>query len=347
MKALVKYADGPGNMEIRDIPEPWPGPGEVRMKIAEAGICGSDLHIFHSDIAIPLKPPVVIGHEFSGTIDAVGEGVTALAIGDRVVSETAYSYCRVCELCRSGWYNLCPERKTLGYWHNGVFTDYAVMPQGNIHRIPDNVSFTSAAMTEALACVTHAVDDLCAISPLDVVLVTGPGAIGLMAAQVAKAYGAVVVMSGAGVDEDRLALARSLGIDYTVNIEKDDLARTLSELTGGAGPGVVLECSGSPGAINSAIRLVKKRGWFVQIGLPGRPIQFDIEAVNFREIRFSGSLGSRRQSWIMALGLQESGKVQLEPLVTHRYRIDEWQTAFDVFEKKLGCKVFLMPDSSK
>ena len=206
--------------------------------------------------------------------------------------------------------------------------------------------FTTAAMTEALACVTHAVNDLCTLSPMDVVLVTGPGAIGLMAAQVARSYGATVVLSGAGVDKERLALARTLGIDFTVNIEKDDLGDILGKLTGGAGPDAVLECSGSPGAINSAVRLVKKRGWYVQIGLPGKPIPFDIEAVNYREIRFSGSLGSRRQSWVMALGLQESGKVKLEPLVTHRYRVGDWEAAFDVFEKKLGCKVFLLPESS-
>ncbi|MCL2057932.1 MAG: zinc-binding dehydrogenase [Oscillospiraceae bacterium] len=343
MKALFKYAEGPGNLEVRDVPVPEPGPGQVRIKIAEAGICGSDLHIYHSDIAIPVKPPVIIGHEFSGVVDALGEGVSTCAIGDRVVSETAFSYCGACELCRTGWYNLCPERRTLGYWYDGAFANYTVVPEGRVHAIPDSVSFTSAAMTEPLACVTHAIGDLCKISPQDVVLVTGPGAIGLMAAQTAKAYGATVVLSGAGVDEERLALGRSLGIDHTINIGEEDLGQALDTLTGGAGPDVVLECSGAPAAINTALRLVKKRGWFVQIGLPGKPIQFDLEAINYREIRFSGSLGSRRQSWRMALSLQEAGKVRLEPLVTHKYPVSEWKEAFDVFENKQGCKVFILP----
>ena len=343
MKALVKYDAGPGNMEIRDVPVPIPGPGEVRIKIAEAGICGSDLHIYHSDIAIPIKPPVVVGHEFSGVVDALGEGVTACKPGDRVVSETAYSYCGKCELCRSGWYNLCPERRTLGYWYNGVFADYTVVPEGRVHLIPDAVSFASAAMTEPLACVTHAIGDLCRLTPQDVALVTGPGSIGIMAAQTAKAYGAAVVLSGAGADSERLSLARSLGIDRTVNIEEEDLGSVLDGLTVGAGPDVVLECSGAPGAINSALRLVKKRGWYVQIGLPGKPVQFDLEAVNYREIRFSGSLGSRRQSWLAALALQKTGKVRLEPLVTHRFPVTQWREAFDVFENKRGCKVFLLP----
>jgi L-iditol 2-dehydrogenase len=343
MKALVKYAEGPGNMEIRDVRIPEPGPGEVRIKIAESGICGSDLHIYHSDIAIPIKPPVIIGHEFSGVADAVGEAVTMYSPGDRVVSETAYSYCGACELCRSGWYNLCPERKTLGYWYDGVFAAYTIVPEGRIHPIPESVSITSAAMAEPLACVAHAIGDLCELSPLDIALVTGPGSIGIMAAQIAKAYGAAVVLSGVGADKERLSLARSLGIDHTVNTDEENLAEILGELTGGAGPDAVFECSGAPGAVNSAVRLVKKRGWFVQIGLPGKPVLFDLEAVNYREIRFSGSLGSRRRSWLTALALMETGKVKLEPLVTHKFPLTEWREAFDVFENKRGCKVFLLP----
>ena len=343
MKALVKYLAEPGNMEIRDVPIPAPGPGQVRVKIAEAGICGSDLHIYHSDIAIPVNPPVVVGHEFSGEVDAIGEGTAACAPGDRVVSETAYSYCGACELCRTGWYNLCPERKTLGYWYDGAFTDYVIVPEGRVHIIPDTVSMTSAAMTEPLACVTHAIGDLCMLAPMDIALVTGPGAIGLMAAQTAKAYGATVVLSGAGVDEERLSLARSLGIDRTVNIENEDLGAVLDEMTGGVGPDAAIECSGAPSAINSALRLVKKRGWFIQIGLPGKPVTFDLEAINYREIHFSGSMGSRKQSWTLALGLQQSGKVKLEPLVTHKFPLTEWREAFSMFEKKQGCKIFLLP----
>ena len=343
MKALVKYAAGPGNMEIRDVPIPEPGPGEARIKIVEAGICGSDLHIFHSDIAIPVRPPVVTGHEFSGVVDAVGEGADWLEPGARVVSETAYSYCGACALCRAGRYNLCPERRTLGYWYDGVFADYTVVPASRVHLIPDSVSFTSAAMTEPLACVVHAFECLGGLSPFDVALVTGPGAIGLMAAQVAKAYGATVVLSGADADGERLALARSFGIDRTVNIGAEDLGAVLDGMTGGAGPDAVIECSGSVGAINQALRLVQKGGRFVQIGLPGKPVQFDLEAIAYREIRFTGSLGSLRTSWLAAIELQKSGKIRLEPLVTHKYPITEWREAFEVFENKAGCKVFMLP----
>ena len=114
-------------------------------------------------------------------IAGLGEGVEGFSVGERVVSETAFSYCGTCESCREGWYNLCPERRTLGYWYNGIFTNYTVVPAGRVHRIPDNVSDIAAAMTEPLACVCHAVFDLTVISPTDLVLVSGPGPIGLMA----------------------------------------------------------------------------------------------------------------------------------------------------------------------
>ena len=343
MKALVKYAPGPGNLEIRSVPEPEPGSGQVKIKIVEAGVCGSDLHIYHSDIAIPVNPPVVIGHEFSGIVEAVGEGVTACAVGDRVVSETAYHYCGVCDFCREGWYNLCVERRTLGYWYNGVFTKYTVVPEGRIHKIPDNVSFTAAAMTEPLACVVHAVSDLNRIHAGDVVLVSGPGSIGMMAAQVAKAYGATVVLSGTDADIQRMETAKTLGVDYTVNVQREDLSHLLMDLTNGYGPDAVLECSGAAPAINTALRLIKKRGYFTLIGLPGKKIEFDIEAINYKEMHLSGSLGSRNASWREAIRLLKAGRLNLEPLVTHKLPITEWEKAFELFENKKGGKIFLLP----
>lgn len=343
MKALVKYAPGPGNMEVREIPIPEAGPGQVKIKVQEAGICGSDLHIYHSDIAIPVNPPVVTGHEFSGIVEAVGEGVTGIAPGDRVVSETAYDYCGKCDFCREGWYNLCIERRTLGYWYNGIFTQYTIVPADRVHHIPDGVSFTAAAMTEPLACVTHAIDDLTVIRPCDVVLVSGPGSIGMMAAQVAKAYGATVIVSGTNIDEQRLSLAKELGADYVINIQKDSLEELILRVTGGYGIDVVLECSGAAPAINAALRLIKKRGYFTQIGLTGKKIEFDIEAINYKEMHFSGSMGSRNVNWRRALKLLGSGKINVEPLVTHKLPITNWQEAFDLFEKKEGGKIFLLP----
>ena len=142
MKALVKTARGNGNMEIQDVPEPEQiGPDEVKVEVKTAGICGSDLHIFHDDIAIALNPPVVPGHEFSGIITAVGEDVTGWNVGDRVVPELGFTLCGECYACRHRLVNLCDNRKSVGYWYNGGFTKYSVVKASGLHRLPDIVSF--------------------------------------------------------------------------------------------------------------------------------------------------------------------------------------------------------------
>jgi len=205
------------------------------------------------------------------------------------------------------------------------------------------VDFTSAAMTEPLACVTHAIYDLTRIVPGNVVLVSGPGSVGLMAAQIAKVHGATVVVSGTNVDEPRLEMAKKLGADHTFNVEKGDLIEFLKPLTRGYGSDVVLECSGSQRGTDAGLNAIKKRGWFTQIGLPGKKIEFDIEKVCYKELRFSGSLGSRNASWRKALQLLSEGKVNVKPLVSDKLSILEWERAFEMFEKKKGGKIYLLP----
>jgi len=261
-------------------------------------------------------------------------------LGDRVVSQTAYHYCGKCNYCHEGYYNLCAQRRTLGYWFDGVFASHTLVPAARIFKIPPNVSDISAAMSEPLACVCHAVYDLCRIVPQDVVLVTGPGAIGIMAMQVAKAHGAKVIISGTNADAPRLALAKELGADFAVNIEKENLDKVVMANTMGYGADVVLECAGSVAAINNALNLIKKRGYFTQIGLPSGKISFDISKIAFKELRFTGSLGSRKSSWEQSLKLQQEGKVRLEPLADTILPLSQWQEAFRRFEAKEGCKIF-------
>ncbi len=341
MKALVKYADGPGNMEIRDIPEPEPGPGQVKIEVKEAGVCGSDLHIYNSDIAIPVKTPVVPGHEFSGIVTEIGEGVTRFKPGDRVVSEAVYFYCKDCLYCKTGFYNLCIHKRSLGYWFNGAFEKYTIVEEHSVHKLPDKIDFLTGAMLEPLACCTHAIYDCCHIEAGDVVLVSGPGMIGLTAAQVAKAEGAFVVVTGTDVDEERLKLAQELGIDTAINIQKTDISKYINELTGGYGADVVLECSGTEAGVRMGMELVKKRGYFCQIGLTGKPIMFDIETICYKEIRFSGSMASRSPNWEKALKLVQNGQVRLAPLASHHLKLDDWERAFQMFREKKGLKLML------
>lgn len=344
MKALVKYARGKGNMEIRDIPEPKPGRDQIKIEIKAAGVCGSDIHVYHDDMmGVTLNLPVVLGHEFAGIVTEVGEGVTAWKTGDRVTSETSFSICGKCHYCITGSYNLCNERRGIGYYHNGAFTKYIIMPQERIHALPESIDFVAGALIEPLACVTHAVLELTSIMVSDVVLVVGPGAIGLAAAQIAKTQGATIVVAGTSVDQDRLAKAKELGADYTINVQEENLESFVSELTNGKGVDVVLECSGVAIAADNALKVIKKQGQYTQIGLFGKPITIDFEKICFKEIKVVGSIGSKWTSWKKIIQLIEQGKVQTKPLVSHQFPITEWEKAFKTFDSKEGLKLILMP----
>lgn len=343
MKALFKTAPGPGNMEIREVPIPKPGPGEVMVEVKYAGICGSDLHIYHSDIAIPVRPPVITGHEFSGVIAEVGDGVTGWQVGERVTSETAVIRCDTCSYCRTGFYNVCPERRTLGYWVNGVFTKYTVVPARNLHRLPENVDFLLGAMTEPTACCVHAVNELTNIRGGDTVAVIGPGPIGLVCMQLAAAEGADVVMLGTTKDGPRLEMARQLGAKLTIDTLTEDPVKILGELTRGKGPDVVLECSGSAPGANLGLELVRRHGQYTQVGLFGKKIEIDYERICYKEAKVTGSIGSVWTAWDKALRFMESGRVNLRPLATTILPLTEWQEGFRRFEAKEGFKLFLEP----
>ena len=167
--------------------------------------------------------------------------------------------------------------------------------------------------------------------------------VGLLAAQVAAAEGGLVVLLGTGRDRQRLELARELGVAHTVDVEAEDPVERLGALTRGYGADVVVECAGVPRAIDLAFEVVRKRGRMTQMGLPGRPVEIDFEKVAFKELQVSGGIGQRRPAWRRSLALMERGLVQLEPLISHRLPLAEWERAFDMVEKQEGTKVLLMP----
>ncbi len=345
MKALVKYEMKPHAVELRDIPEPpAPGPGQLRVKVEYAGICGSDIHIYENSIAITTIPPVVIGHEFSGTVDSVGEGVEGWKPGDRIVAEAVYHRCGVGKYCGMGNYNLCVDKRSFGYVYNGCFERYTIVEDYNAHHLPDNIDLVSGAMLEPMACVARGLYDNCHLEAGFVVLVIGPGPIGLMAAQIARAEGCEVIVTGTGADEERLALARELGIHHTVNIEKEDVRALVDELTGGYGVDVVLECSGSQAGINSGLDLVRKCGWYTLIALAGKPVTIDIETINYKELHFSGTMASTYTNWEKCLSLLRMGLVQLRPLATGIYRLEDWKQAFQDMKDKKGLKLLFRPE---
>jgi L-iditol 2-dehydrogenase len=342
MKGVVKYARGDGFVEFREVEDLPPAPNQVKIEVKASGICGSDLHIYHDDINNPIRPPVVIGHEFSGIVVEKGSGVGEdIQMGDRVTGEPSASICGKCRYCLSGYYNLCSERKILGYWFNGSFARYC--NAAFVHRLPDNVSFEAGALTELLACCVHGVIEQTGISAGDFVAITGPGPVGLFSALLAMAEGGIVMVCGTSVDKNRLKLAEDLGVHYTLNVESADAGKRVQELTEGYGADVVLECSGVPAAARMALELVRKRGKYTQIGLFGKPIEIDFEKVAFKEVLVKGTVSQRRPAWKRALTLMERGIIPNERLISHEFPLQEWEKAFGMFERKEGIKLLLIP----
>jgi L-iditol 2-dehydrogenase len=330
-------------MELREAPRPTPGPGQVVIKVQAAGICGSDLHIRAWDIQIPIRPPVITGHEFSGTIEELGSGVEEWQVGERVTAEPSYSVCGRCLWCRTGSYNLCPERKVLGYWADGAFAAYTRVPVERLHRLPENVDFQGGALVEPLACCVHGVLELTGIGAGELVVVTGPGTIGLLSMQVARACGARIVVVGTGVDARRLKVARELGADYTVNVDDGDPQELVMDLSGGVGADAVLECSGAPAAVDMGLGLVRKQGRYTQIGLFGRPVTVDWERIVYKELRVTGSFSQRWTAWKRALALLEMGAVRPKSLISDVLPLSAWEEGFRKLERKEGLKVLLEP----
>ncbi len=341
MKAVMKFAPGDGNVEVRDIPEPRPAAGQVLIAVRAAGICGTDLHILHDEFTS--FPPVVLGHEVSGEVVEVGDGVEGVRLGDRVTTETYFSTCGVCRFCRAGRINRCPHRRSIGSAVNGGFTSYLIVPERNVHVLPEGVSYLAGALTEPLACVVHGALELPRLLPGDVAVIAGPGAIGLLTLQVVRAAGARAVVIGTEADAHRLRMALELGADAVLNAQQDDYRAVVDELTDGVGADIVYECSGAGPAARMLLELVRRGGQYSQIGLFGKSVEWNLDEVCYRELTVTGSNASVPSAWNRALELLATGKVQAEPLVSGVFPITEWREAFDVFERRSALKTVLQP----
>jgi L-iditol 2-dehydrogenase len=341
MKAVMKTAPGEGNVEVREIPEPEPPPGHVTIAVRAAGICGTDLHIYHDEF--PTQPPVVMGHEIAGQVAALGDGVSGVEVSERVTTETYFSTCGTCPWCRAGRTNLCPQRRSIGSAVNGGFTSYVVVPARNLHRLPETLDFRAGALTEPLACVVHGALELPHLLPGDLAVITGPGAIGLLTLQVVRAAGARVMVIGTEADAHRLTLATELGAEHVQVVGRDDPLALIRELTGGVGADIVYECSGAGPAARDLLALVRRGGQYAQIGLFGKPVAFDLDQICLKELRVTGSNASVPSAWVRAVQLLAVGAVRTAPLVTAVYPVTEWRAAFDAFEAKKGLKTVLEP----
>ena len=343
MQAVVKYERGPGFVEAREVVEARPGPRQVKVEVRAAGICGSDLHIYHDTINYRIRTPVVMGHEFSGVVVDKGREVgDEVAIGDRVTGEPSIEICGRCDYCRSGHYNMCPSRTVMGYFHDGCFAPF--VNASFVHRLPDEVSFEAGALTELLACCVHSVIEQAGVTAGDLVAVIGPGPVGLFSSLVAAAEGGCVVLCGTSRDRDRLRFAeRELGLGHVLDVEAGNPAGRIAELGGGYGADVVIECSGAAAGIDLAMEAARRRGKVSLMGLPGRPVEVDVEKIAYKELRVSGGLGQRRTAWERALKLMAWRRIDNEKLVSHELPLAEWRRGFEMMERREGLKLLLRP----
>jgi L-iditol 2-dehydrogenase len=342
MKTLLlsKYS----HLEIADLPKPSPLPDEVLIQVAACGICGSDVHGYDGSSGRRI-PPIVMGHEAAGRIAAVGKNVTGLAEGDRVTFDSTV-YCGACPHCLCGNINLCDHRQVLGvscgdYRRAGAFAEFVVVPARIVHRLPDQLSFTEAAMLEAVAVALHSV----AVTQMrsnDTALVIGAGMIGLLILQSLRATGCSQVFV-ADIDDSRLQMARELGATSVLN-SKTDLAAQVMKLTNGKGVDAVLEAVGRTETITAAIDSVRKGGTVTLVGNISPQITLPLQKVVSRQIRLQGSCASSGE-YPQAIELLASGAIKVKPLITAVAPLDDgpaWFERLHAGEKNL-LKVVLTP----
>lgn len=310
-----------------DINEPATPREMIKIKIEYAGICGTDLHMYLGELDI--ATPGVAGHEFSGTIFEIGEGVSGFMIGDKVAVEHTYETCGICFNCKQGHYQLCKNRKSIGFDKQGAFAEYVIVNPKYIHKLPDNVELREGAMLEPLACAVHGVE---LINPQvgTRCLIIGPGPIGILTAATLKAYGCKVDMIGTEQDFDRLKIARQ---KYGINIIISEEINDTEEYD------LVVDCSGSEKGIETALNAIRKGGDLLQIGLTSKPITINYDKIAMKEIKIQGSFCHNYQSWERAIYLISNNLVDLKSILTEETSIESWKEAFEKLIKRDAVKI--------
>ncbi len=332
---VTKLEAGAGHVALSERPRPRPGPGEVVLGVVGTGICGTDLHIWAGEYHS--VPPVTMGHEICGVVADVGAGVDPGWLGKRVAVETYYSTCGQCRYCRGGQRNLCLDRKSIGSHVDGGMAPSVLVPAINLHEVPDWLGDAAATLSEPLACTCHCLMGPAAVQAGDVVLVIGPGAMGLLAAQVARACGGTVTVRGTKDDQVRLDLALRLGFEVAVVGAEEADGGALQNVD------VVIECSGSEAGVRYGFEVLRRGGTFVLVGLRGADISMRLDLVCFHEFTIRSGFASTPQSWNTAMRLIWHKDVELAPLVSEVLGLRQWEQAFNASRAGRGVKYVLDP----
>jgi threonine 3-dehydrogenase len=342
MQAVVKANAAPG-IELQEVPIPSPGPGQVLVRVQAASVCGTDLHIFNWDPWAQgrIHPPLIPGHEFAGVVAAKGRGVTTVKEGD-LVSAEMHVACGKCMQCRIGEAHICQHVRILGVDEDGAFAEYAIIPETNIWKLSPQIPHEYASLLDPLGNAVHAV--LSGPIAAQTVAVTGCGAIGLFSIAVAKACGAAKVFA-VEVNEHRRAVAVQMGADVVMNPATDNVVERIKDETDGTGVDVLLEMSGVATAIRTGFAALRTGGRASLLGIPSKPFELDFA----KDIIFKGAIvlgiNGRKmfETWFQMEALLATGKLNLEPAITHRLKLGEFEQAMELLRTGEAIKVILRP----
>jgi L-iditol 2-dehydrogenase len=336
MKQAIMTA--PGQIKIHEIEAPRPGPGEVLLKIHRIGVCGSDVHVYHGKHPYT-GYPVVQGHEFSASVEAVGEGVSGLKPGQKVTSMPQI-VCGVCAPCRRGDYHICDKLKVQGFQAPGCGQEYWVTTAASIIPLPESFSYEQGALVEPVSVAVHAVSRAGDLAGRRVA-VLGAGPIGNLVAQVARAEGARVLITD--LSPYRLDVARQCGLDNVSNAKEETLVEASKRVFGADGFDVALECVGVEPTMTAAIANIEKGGTIVVVGVFGEKPRVDMGLVQDRELNLHGTLMYQKRDYVRAVELISSGAIQTGPLMSIHFSIDNYLEAYRYIDRQgdKTMKVFI------
>ena len=331
MKAIVKPTPEAGVVEIKELPVPEPGPGEVLIKMGAAGICYSDIMIYKNSYKgrVPVPSPIIMGHEGAGTVAAVGKGVEHVKEGDKVGLNPLWG-CGQCDPCMNGQPNMCLNWRHLGITCDGTFAEYRVVPSFVVYKLPDSMSMLDAAFIEPITLAVRTLDH---VKPMlgDTVAIIGPGSIGMFHLQAFKSAGAaMVIVIGLEQDANRFLIAKKLGADHIINGSKEDVAKRVMELTNGLGCDIVVEAANHPSVVGMSIDLAAAYGRVMLFGLYP---EASISPLNLMRsgLTVFGDVAVTPKWYKRAIRWVEYKKVTAEPMISSKFGLDQAKEAFETF----------------